>query len=257
MTALSYLDNLTRKQGLNTLLHIYEVYKDIIHHYLSEPTSPSNKDLNIIYMRELVPVTQKLVRELHLDPTTKGKGFKLPKNYILSTNLFGLEKALQNLGKDSEYARIEIADIYGQIKELVEKELAVSQSPIPEIDNLIDKTKCLISTSLFTHEKKNPLSDTIQIGPIKHIEHSIYCNDEKLKLTKQLVELCKLFMEKADSYISDDVIKDTISRKRHLSTVSMEKLVSKLRTALKSKRLNVPIERLNSEGYKFITKYIR
>ncbi|MFZ3011400.1 MAG: hypothetical protein WA060_00140 [Minisyncoccia bacterium] len=155
MSYLSYLKQPKQKQKLNALLHIYELYKDVIYNYLNKPTHPSTKNLNIFYIRELKPTILKLVKELHLDAMIAKKEIELSKNYILFTSLLVAEKELQDQGKDAEYARKEVTNNYGKIKELSEFAVAVMQDPIPEIEEIIGEGRRLINTLELTQTKQN------------------------------------------------------------------------------------------------------
>ena len=154
MSTLSYLSQPKNKQKLNAFLHIYEVYKDTIGQYLNNPTAPSNKELNIFYIRELMPIIQHLVKELRLNIPTIIMGFKFPTNYTPFTSLFVIEKLLRDEKKNLDDAKAEVSYIYGKIKELTEHVKAVLQEPIPEVENVINRGRELII-----------LSQTIQPDP--------------------------------------------------------------------------------------------
>jgi hypothetical protein len=155
MSYLSYLKQPKQKQELNALLHIYELYKDVVYNYLNNPTNPSTKNLNIFYIRELKLTILKLAKELNLDVMIARKEIELSKNYILFTSLLVAEKELQDQGKDSEYARKEVTYNYGKIKELAELAAAVSQDPILEIEEIIDEGRRLINALEPTQSKQN------------------------------------------------------------------------------------------------------
>lgn len=153
----NYFKTSKQKQELYALLNTYDLYKNIVCCYLDNPTNPLNKELNIFYMRELVPSILKLIENLKLDYLIAKKLIKLPKKLALFPNLFSSEKILQDEGKDSKQARIELFNTYGQIKELVEEARAVLQDPIPEIEEVINKGKDLISELNITRYQEKSL----------------------------------------------------------------------------------------------------
>lgn len=95
------------------------------------------------------------------------------------------------------------------------------------------------------------------LGPLSYKNNSIYYNDNILDLTPQAVKLCKLFMKNPDVYVSDNAIQETISTGGFVSHQNMQKVISKLRTALRKAKCNIEIKRLDNSGYKFITQKIR
>ncbi|MFA6385961.1 MAG: hypothetical protein WCW29_04425 [Candidatus Paceibacterota bacterium] len=169
MSYLSYLKQPKKKRELNAFLRIYGVYKKVIYHYLNEPNSPLNEELNIFYIRKLVPAIQKLAKDLKLDSMIAKKNINLSSNYILFSSLFVSEKILQNMRKDSDYAKVEVSNIYGQIKELVEFVKAVMQEPIPEIEEIIDEGRELINASEFTKTKTEQEKEGVRIKGKKRI----------------------------------------------------------------------------------------
>ena len=135
MSSLIYLKKPENKQKLNALLDLYEFYERIISDYLNEPDIQLYKDLNIFYMRDLAPTIRNLVNELRLDRDP----IKLPKNYFPFKTLFESKKLLQRRRKNSENEKIDIFNVYSQIKTLVEQARAVMQPRTPEIKKVFKK----------------------------------------------------------------------------------------------------------------------
>ena len=98
--------------------------------------------------------------------------------------------------------------------------------------------------------------DGVVLGPLEYKHKGIYHNDSILDLTPQAVKLCKLFIERPDEYISDDTIKETITKNDFVSTENMQKIVSKLRKTLNKENRKIKIKRISNSGYKFIAKEI-
>ena len=98
--------------------------------------------------------------------------------------------------------------------------------------------------------------DGVVLGPLEYKHNGIYHNDSILDLTPQAVKLCKLFIERPDEYISDDTIKETITKNDFVSTENMQKIVSKLRKTLNKENRKIKIKRISNSGYKFIAKEI-
>ena len=147
---LSFLMKPENKKKLNALLHVYETYIKIVQHYLDNINSPTNYDLNIFYMRELVPTIDGLVHDLKLD--IKGESLILS-NCIFSQTLFEIEKTGLDMGKSREYGAEFSRDNYGKIKVLVENAKAVLQEPIVEVEMVIERAGELINKSIMDTTK--------------------------------------------------------------------------------------------------------
>lgn len=137
----------TIEQKLNAFLHIYDVYKDVITHYLDNLRNPSNNDLNIFYMRELVPTIQALEEDLHLNDIMAENGMESPLNYTPFQTLFEIEVVLRGQEKNSDEGRADLYYIFSQIKILVESLEAVGQTTIPEIESVVKEARKLMTIS--------------------------------------------------------------------------------------------------------------
>ncbi len=158
----------TREQKLNAFLHIYDVYKNFVAHYLDNPRNPGSNDMNVFYMRELVPTIQAMARDLGIDGLMAADNLPSPLNYTPYKTLFEIEVVLRNQGKNSEEGRQDLYYIFSQIKTLVEDLRAVGQTEIPEIEKVVKEAK----------EKMMEKSDTeTELSP-RDIPHFI-CEREK------------------------------------------------------------------------------
>ena len=126
----------------------------------------------------------------------------------------------------------------------------------PKEDSASQKT---ISSESKQEDLTRPQEDKGQIalGPLSYKNNGIYYNESILDLTPQAVKLCKLFMETPDEYVSDERIKEALIKNDFISTESMQKIVSKLRTTLRKANRKIDIKRISNSGYKFISKEIR
>jgi len=111
-----------------------------------------------------------------------------------------------------------------------------------------------VNLKINSNNKKD--EEQINLGPLSYKNKAIYYNDSILKLAPQNINLCKLFMETPDEYISDERIRETISKKDFLSNKEIQKRVSGLRRILKKENNKIDIKRFSNSGYMFMIKRI-
>lgn len=108
-------------------------------------------------------------------------------------------------------------------------------------------------------KKRNTAKSTehIVVGPLAYGDGVLYFNGSIIKgLAPQAVEICKLFLNNPNQFISYGTIQDEVSKNTHLSKSNMQKLISKLRTVLKSKTKKNLIELVENQGYSFDGKIL-
>ncbi|MDO8513938.1 MAG: hypothetical protein Q7S50_00115 [bacterium] len=131
------------KQRLYSLLQIYDVFKDVIVFY-GENVSHPPAELNIFYIRTLVPTIEGLVEELGMSPAGKGP-IKLPEDYIPFTDLFTAESKYRGRGQKLEDVKMNVNAVYGQIKLLAEQTHVVfGVKAIPEVEKVVADTRELL-----------------------------------------------------------------------------------------------------------------
>lgn len=124
-----------------------------------------------------------------------------------------------------------------------------------EVDKLVDDLKGKFEKEIKEIRDKKiifPEEKEISIGLLKYKDFHVLYEEKSLKLSCQLIKLCRLFMEKSqtkDTFVSNDTISDCISAKGYISHKNMTKTVSKLRRILKKENKHLRIERVNNEGY--------
>lgn len=123
------------KRRLNALLNLYEVYKDLVALYLKD-IEKAPGDLDILYIRKLVPAIQKLVAELKLD---------MPEGYVPFETLSHAGKDMRDRRQTSAMVRENIYAAYGNLKKLATRMGAVGQEPIPDIEPIIIETSDTIT----------------------------------------------------------------------------------------------------------------
>jgi hypothetical protein len=123
------------RKRLNALLNLYEVYKDLVALYLRD-ISQSPGDMDVLYIRRLVPALRGLVEELHV---------AMPENYIPFDTLSHAGKTLRERSQTINETRENIYAAYGDLKKLATRMGAVGQEPIPNIEAIIVETSGLIA----------------------------------------------------------------------------------------------------------------
>lgn len=142
-------------QTLNAFLNVYEVYKDLVALYLEDIKLPPD-NLEVIYIRELVPIIRGLAEELQIDPSGKGS-FKMPDDYIPFENLNSVGAVLRAKNQTTDIARERIYEIYGDLKVFANQSGAVGQEMPDGIQPLINRTRELI----FEERARRTPDDTI------------------------------------------------------------------------------------------------
>lgn len=237
---LSFISQPKKQQEFNALLHIYRLYKNIIVGYLDNPTNPVNEDINIFYIRELVPSIKKLIKDLSLDDITIITN-KPPLNYILFSSLLVSEQEIKTSGKNSEDIRKEVFSNYGTIKEIAEKIGAIGQKPIKKIEDIINNGTELIYASEMAEvnrnkPKRNSIMEELSIGPLKYTKDGIiYYNKVEIEMRPQLKNLCYLFMQRPKVWIDYYVIKKYLTdpKKEKEGYKTIQKYASALHVLLK------------------------
>ena len=135
------LETKESKEQLYALLRVYDVFNDLIQFYCEDVSHPP-KELNILYIRELVPTIRNLVKGLKMQPGDNSS-IKLPDPYIPFEDLFTAEKAYRVGNQNPEVVMMEINNVYGTIKILAERVGALGQPLSDEIQTLLTKTSRL------------------------------------------------------------------------------------------------------------------
>ncbi len=123
------------KKRLNALLNLYDVYKDFVSLYLRD-VSQAPGDMDVLYIRKLVPTIRRLVSELRID---------MPDGYIPFETLSHAGKILREKGQSIEVARENMFAIYGDLKMLANRKRAVGQIPSPEIEAIKEEISNLFA----------------------------------------------------------------------------------------------------------------
>lgn len=123
------------KRHLNALLNLYEVYKDLVALYLRD-IAQSPGDMDVLYIRKLVPAIHKLVAELKIE---------MPNDYIPFETLSHAGKTLREKEQTPGMARENIYAVYGNLKKMATRIGAVGQEPIPDMEEIIIETSDIIA----------------------------------------------------------------------------------------------------------------
>lgn len=111
-----------------------------------------------------------------------------------------------------------------------------------------------------SNKEKDPRDEYYRAGNFEYKNHSLFINDEKIKLSPQELLIMRKFMSDQVSgvkYYNYDDICDIISTKNRTKINNMQKLISKLRSKINKKTKDFQIESKSSDGYTFSIKNIR
>lgn len=118
----------TEKQRLYGLLQAYDALREILYVYCKDVSHP-RKDLNIIYIREVVPAIKDLVGGLKI---------KLPSYYLPFGDLNTAESDFHKQGLTTSDVIRRVNEVYGKIKNEVERTDATFSPAIPKIVKMVD-----------------------------------------------------------------------------------------------------------------------
>src|SRR3989344_881811 len=152
------LETKERKDQLYALLRVYDVFKDLIELYCEDVSHPP-KELNVLYIRELVPTIKSLVTGLNMQPEGNSN-IKLPAPYIPFEDLFTAEKACRGNNQSPEVVMMEINNVYGTIKVLAERVGAIGLPLSPKIEALLKEASRLMQEEY--QRRHNHVSDKHQ-----------------------------------------------------------------------------------------------
>ena len=111
------------------------------------------------------------------------------------------------------------------------------------------------NTNNLTTKIKN--SNKITVGPFMYENEIVYYNNSIIeKLSPQAVKLCYLFFINKDKFISYENIQSELSDSDYITKENMQKVISKVRSILKSKTHKNLINNMPGKGYSFSTKEI-
>lgn len=110
------------------------------------------------------------------------------------------------------------------------------------------------------NKEKDSRDEYYRVGNFEYKNHSLFVNDEKIKLSPQELLIMRKFMSDQVSgvkhYNYDDIC-DIISTKNRTKIDNMQKSMSKLRGKINKKTKDFSIESKSSDGYTFTIKNIR
>lgn len=122
---------------------------------------------------------------------------------------------------------------------------------ILENDTIENKT-----INISTSKNKSEVTQ-LSVGPLSCKNGLIYYNESMIdNLTKQMIKLCFLFLMRKNEFLSYETIQSELSDSDYITKENMQKVVSKLRNALKKRTHKNLIENVSGEGYLFNTKEI-
>ncbi|OGG50396.1 hypothetical protein A2704_05670 [Candidatus Kaiserbacteria bacterium RIFCSPHIGHO2_01_FULL_54_36b] len=122
-------DEYTEKQRLYGLLQAYDALREILYVYCQDVLHP-RKDLNIIYIREVVPAIKNLAGGLKI---------KLPSYYLPFGDLNTAQSDFHRQGLTTNDVIMRVNEVYGKIKNEVERIDATFSTPMPEIEKMVEK----------------------------------------------------------------------------------------------------------------------
>lgn len=128
-------------------------------------------------------------------------------------------------------------------------------------DDLIDSyLEYKFGVKNSNNKEKNSNDEYYRIGNFEYKNHSLFINDEKIKLFPQELLIMRRFMSDQVSgvkhYNYDDIC-DIISTKNRTKINNMQKSMSKLRGKINKKTKDFSIESKSGDGYTFVIKNIR
>lgn len=139
---------------------------------------------------------------------------------------------------------------FKKLEKLLNKKIEEQDSEITHLKEVINDLK--EEVALVRDTVKNSVEEEIVIGPLVYKNLSIYYNESILNLSPQEVRLCRVLMEasyKVSTFVSDDVIQESITTGSFVSTGNMQRVVSKLRKCLENQNKSIEIIRIHNNGY--------
>jgi DNA-binding winged helix-turn-helix (wHTH) protein len=214
---------------------------------------------------------------------------KIPEDFILLMIFLSMEMEDKSFLPNSFSEKVnnlykEIDEEYeDRTKNLIVEEIEIIRQEnikrsIKEIINEITKEQLLANLSIFNNliidelnneiseidvikksklNSNNLLKNEISIGPLSYKNGLIYYNESLIeRLDPQMRKLCYLFFIRKNEFLSYKTIQDELSDSEYVTKENMQKVVSKVRTILKSKIKKNLINNVNGKGYIFNSKII-
>jgi DNA-binding winged helix-turn-helix (wHTH) protein len=106
-------------------------------------------------------------------------------------------------------------------------------------------------------DKPIKIKNDLIVGPFSYKNGLIYHNESLIeRLDPQMRKLCYLFFIRKNEFLSYETIQNELSDSGYVTKENMQKVVSKVRTILKSKIKKDIIDNINGKGYIFNAKKI-